>query len=70
MGTRPPPAIEAGTTQRQRTLFGTLASLPERAAAHGFDTPMITVIGGVTLLPGAGLDWFRREMLRNSAAVV
>lgn len=49
--------IEWGTTPQQRTVEGTLATLPALVAAAGIGTPALTVIGAVVELRKKGLDW-------------
>jgi uroporphyrin-III C-methyltransferase/precorrin-2 dehydrogenase/sirohydrochlorin ferrochelatase len=48
--------IERATTERQRVVTGTLATLPERAAVAGVQPPALIVIGEVVKLR-ASLDW-------------
>jgi len=49
--------IEWGTTPKQRTVEGTLATLPEKVQAASIQSPALTVIGSVVALRGAGLNW-------------
>jgi len=48
--------IERATTERQRVVTGTLATLPEQAAMAGVQPPALIVIGEVVKLR-ASLDW-------------
>jgi uroporphyrin-III C-methyltransferase/precorrin-2 dehydrogenase/sirohydrochlorin ferrochelatase len=52
----PAAVIERATTDRQRVVTGTLASLPGEAAAAGVQPPALIVIGEVVKLRGS-LDW-------------
>ncbi len=52
--------IEWGTTAQQRTVEGTLDTLPALAVAAEISTPALTVIGAVVGLRGKGLDWLRQ----------
>ncbi|HEY2398611.1 MAG TPA: uroporphyrinogen-III C-methyltransferase [Solirubrobacteraceae bacterium] len=52
----PAAVVEAGTLPTQRTLSGTLASIPELARSEGFRAPSITVVGPVAAL-AAELAW-------------
>lgn len=54
----PAVCIEWGTTERQRVVEGTLATLPTLAVDAGLKSPAITVIGAVAGLPALGLRWF------------
>lgn len=49
--------IEWGTTPRQRTVEGTLATLPEKVQLAGIQSPALTVIGSVVGLRAAGINW-------------
>ena len=46
----PAAVVEWGTTERQRTLMGDLASIADIAAAAGIESPATTIIGNVALL--------------------
>jgi uroporphyrin-III C-methyltransferase len=46
----PVAVIQEGTTERERTIIGTLADIAERAAAAGLSSPALTVIGTVVNL--------------------
>jgi uroporphyrinogen III methyltransferase/synthase len=52
----PAAVVEAGTLPAQRTLTGTLESIPELARREGFRAPSITVVGPVATLAGE-LSW-------------
>ncbi|AGT32115.1 uroporphyrin-III C-methyltransferase [Geobacillus genomosp. 3] len=53
----PAAAIEWGTTERQRTVAATIATLPAEAAKAGISHPAIIVIGDVVRLRET-LQWF------------
>lgn len=57
----PAACIEWGTTEQQRVVDGTLATLPELANAAGLSSPATTVIGAVAGLRAAGLDWYTAQ---------
>ncbi|MHB8629227.1 MAG: uroporphyrinogen-III C-methyltransferase [Aggregatilineales bacterium] len=59
--TTPAACIEWGTTEQQRVVDGTLATLPELANAAGLSSPTTTVIGAVAGLRTAGLDWYTAQ---------
>lgn len=44
---RPAALIQAGTTDRQTSLFGTLATIADQAEANAFSPPAVLVLGGV-----------------------
>lgn len=50
--------IEWGTTARQRSVEGTLATLPALAKDAGLNSPATTVIGAVVRLRDMGTRWF------------
>jgi uroporphyrin-III C-methyltransferase/precorrin-2 dehydrogenase/sirohydrochlorin ferrochelatase len=52
----PAAVIERATTLRQRVVTGTLATLPQEAAAAGVQPPALIVVGEVVSLR-ADLDW-------------
>jgi len=54
---RPAAAIHRGSTPHQRTVIGTLATLPEKVRNAGLTAPTTVIIGEVALL-GETLDWF------------
>jgi siroheme synthase len=54
----PAAVVEHGTTRAQRTIFATIAELPNQAAAQGIEAPALTVVGEVVKL-GAALAWFK-----------
>ncbi|CAA7613401.1 uroporphyrinogen-III C-methyltransferase [Magnetospirillum sp. UT-4] len=56
----PAAAVENGTTPRQRRVLGTLATLPELAAAVELKAPTLIIVGKVVSLAGQ-LDWFCHE---------
>ncbi len=49
--------IEWGTTPKQRTVEGTLATLPKKVHSAGIQSPALTVIGSVVGLRNMGIDW-------------
>ncbi len=49
--------IEWGTTPQQRTVEGTLATLPEKVHGASIQAPALTVIGEVVGLRSMGLNW-------------
>lgn len=53
----PAACIEWGSTDRQRVVSGTLATLPDLALAAGFSAPATTIIGAVAALRDE-LAWF------------
>ena len=56
----PAMAISAATTDQQRTVRATLATLPEEIAAHQLPTPMVIVLGDVVTLHDR-LNWFHPD---------
>ncbi len=65
----PAAVIEWGTYPRQRTVVGTLASLPALAAEVGIGAPAITVVGEVVRLREK-LAWFEARPLSGKRIVV
>ncbi len=66
---QPAAAVERGTTPRQRTIVGTLESLPELAREAELAPPALTVIGEV-VQERETIAWFeRRPLLGRSVAV-
>ncbi|WP_024304247.1 siroheme synthase CysG [Pseudogulbenkiania sp. MAI-1] len=55
----PAAVVEWATTARQRTVTGTLASLPDVIARHGVQSPALIIIGEVVKLAET-LSWYRR----------
>jgi len=53
----PAAIVEQGTTPRQRVITGTLASLYDRAAPAGIESPALIIIGSVVTLHDK-LTWF------------
>jgi uroporphyrin-III C-methyltransferase/precorrin-2 dehydrogenase/sirohydrochlorin ferrochelatase/uroporphyrin-III C-methyltransferase len=53
----PAVAIQDGTTDRQRRVFGDLATLPNRVKGSRLAAPVLIIIGRTVALAGA-LDWF------------
>lgn len=60
----PAAVIEWGTCARQRTIAGTLATLPEQAAEAGVESPALIVIGETVNLRDA-LSWFEARPLHG-----
>jgi len=65
----PAAMIRWGTTGRQKTVVGTLATLADVADAAGMSAPAITVIGGVVSLRDR-LNWFETRALFGQRVVV
>lgn len=61
--------IHRGTTGRQRTIEGTLATIADVAEAAKFTAPAVTVIGEVVSLRKK-LNWFERRRLFGQRIVV
>jgi hypothetical protein len=53
-------AISSATTDQQRTVRATLATLPEEIAAQQLPTPMVIVLGEVVTLHDR-LNWFHPD---------
>jgi siroheme synthase len=56
----PAAVIERATTDRQRVVTATLATLPAQAAAAGVQPPALIVVGEVVKLR-ASLDWLAAQ---------
>ena len=54
----PAATIEWGTTRRQRSFVGTLATIAEIARENHVQPPAITVLGDVVRLREGGMQWF------------
>jgi uroporphyrinogen III methyltransferase/synthase len=65
----PAAAVEWGTHPRQRTVAGTLATLPALAREANVGAPSVVVVGGVVSLRGE-LGWFDRRPLSGRRVVV
>ncbi len=65
----PAAVISHGTTGRQRSVFGTLADVAERARAAGLEAPALIVVGEVAAL-GTRLNWFEGRPLFGQRVVV
>jgi len=63
--TEPAAIIEQGTTGRQRTIVGDLASLADLAEAAGVEAPATIVIGQVVTLREA-IEWFQHPRALGS----
>ncbi|MDN0074800.1 siroheme synthase CysG [Crenobacter sp. SG2303] len=55
----PAAVVEWATTERQRTVVGTLETLPALIGEHGIASPALIIVGEVVALAGR-LGWFRR----------
>jgi uroporphyrinogen III methyltransferase/synthase len=62
-------AVRWGTTPRQTTIAGTLATLPDRAAEAGLEPPALIVVGGVVGLRER-LTWFETRPLLGRRILV
>jgi uroporphyrinogen III methyltransferase / synthase len=65
----PAAVIARGTMPGQRSLTGTLADLPEQAAAAGLGPPAVIVVGPVAAL-GDTLAWLERRPLHGQTIAV
>jgi uroporphyrinogen III methyltransferase / synthase len=65
----PAALVEAGTLPAQRTLTGTLETLPEMARREGFRAPSITVVGAVAAL-AEELAWLQPRPLAGLTVAV
>jgi uroporphyrinogen III methyltransferase/synthase len=65
----PAAAVRWGTTPRQSTVVGTLATLAERAAEAGLEPPAVIVVGGVVGLRER-LTWFETRPLLGRRILV
>jgi uroporphyrinogen III methyltransferase/synthase len=65
----PAAAIQHGTLPNQRTVVGTLATLPELTAAAGIGPPALTIIGRVVELRQT-LSWFESRPFFGQTIVV
>jgi uroporphyrinogen III methyltransferase/synthase len=61
--------IRWGTTGRQRSVSGTLATIAKLAAEKGISPPALTVLGDVVTLRGK-LNWFEKRPLMGQRVVV
>ena len=66
----PAAAVQWGTLPRQRTVRGTLATLPEAVTAAGLGAPAIIVVGAVASLDEPGLDFFTDRPLFGQRVLV
>jgi uroporphyrinogen III methyltransferase / synthase len=65
----PAAVVEAGTLPAQRTVTGTLQTVPEVAHRQGFRAPAITVVGPVAAL-AEQLSWVRPQPLAGLTVAV
>jgi uroporphyrinogen III methyltransferase / synthase len=65
----PAAVVEWGTLARQRTVQGTLATIPGVTAEAGIRAPALVIVGGVVALRES-LAWFDRLPLRGRRIVV
>ena len=56
----PAALVEQGTTERQRVIAGTLATLADRVDGAGVEPPTLVIVGDVVRLRDK-LDWFRTD---------
>jgi uroporphyrinogen III methyltransferase/synthase len=61
--------VRWGTTARQKTIVGTLATIAERVRVSGFEAPAIAIFGDVVLLRDE-LSWFEDQPLFGKRIVV
>src|SRR5437868_8383556 len=61
--------VHWGTTARQKTIVGTLATIAGRVQASGFEAPAIAIFGDVVLLRNE-LSWFEDRPLFGKRIVV
>lgn len=64
----PVAVVERGTTQAQRVVTGTLASISDVVAAIGCQSPCLIIVGEVVSLHGK-LQWFAGEVPAHAAQV-
>ena len=57
-GSTPAAIVQQGTTQNQRVVCGTLATLPKIAEAEKLQAPTLIIVGGVVTLREK-LSWFK-----------
>ena len=60
-GSTPAAIVQQGTTQNQRVVCGTLATLPKIAEAEKLQAPTLIIVGGVVTLREK-LSWFKPEL--------
>lgn len=65
----PAAAIQSGTTSRQKTLVGTLETLPQLVLKHGLKPPATVVVGPVVGLRDS-LKWIQRRPLFGRRVLV
>ncbi len=65
----PAGVIQWGTTGRQKSAFGTLATIADLAGHAGIEAPAVVVVGGVVELHNQ-LDWFGHRPLAGQRIVV
>lgn len=65
----PAAVVQWGTTARQRSVAGTLATIADLATKNGISAPAITIIGDVVKLR-SGLNWFESRPLFGQRIVV
>jgi uroporphyrin-III C-methyltransferase/precorrin-2 dehydrogenase/sirohydrochlorin ferrochelatase len=62
-GSTPIAIVQQGTTQNQRVVTGTLATLPQNPAVTELHAPTLIIVGGVVTLREK-LSWFNPEKLK------
>jgi len=68
-GQTPAALVRWGTTSRQRTVVGTVDTLPAVARDSGIEPPAVIIVGGVVALREK-LNWFERRPLFGRRIVV
>ncbi len=68
-GTTPAASIQWGTTPIQRTVVGTIATLPEKIVEAGLASPAITIIGRVVTMRET-INWFESRPLFGRTIIV
>ena len=63
----PAAIVQHGTQPTQRTVVGTLATLPELAVAAGLKAPTLILVGEVVRLQGK-LNWFEKGLAKEIAS--
>ena len=62
----PAALVEQGTSERQRVIEGTLATLADRVDGAGVEPPTLVIVGDVVRLRSK-LDWFRTDVAGGGA---
>jgi uroporphyrin-III C-methyltransferase/precorrin-2 dehydrogenase/sirohydrochlorin ferrochelatase len=64
----PAAIVQQGTTQNQRVVTGTLATLPAIARRENLHAPTLIIVGGVVTLRDK-LSWFKPEQIDHAEKV-